>query len=325
MIVPVYNAEKFLAKCISSVVSELEAQDELILVNDGSKDSSEQICRRYQAANVQVYSIENHGVSFARNYGIEQAKGEYYMFLDADDYLKPGWREMCAKGTQLQKDIVYFTNTVVSEEKKELVRSILQLPTSRNYGIFPGACWGKLFRASLVEEQKIRFPLGVINGEDGLFHLYAVKAAESWGSIQTHSFYFYRENLASATHVFNEKYVDSNRKYIQLLREILTGWSLFSENEVDNYIDFVTACSLYILACRISVIQDPQARKDKYQLFCLPEFTCMSDEVSLKNRIATQTVRLIQKRNYNAAIALVSVEKQLRYMLGKVRGFFDGQ
>lgn len=91
IIVPVYNAEYLLEKCIKSLLSQTYTDIELVLVNDGSTDQSESICRKYEKQDKRVVCIskENGGVSSARNIGIQKARGEYLTFVDADDYLLP--------------------------------------------------------------------------------------------------------------------------------------------------------------------------------------------------------------------------------------------
>ena len=94
VIIPVYNVEKYLSTCIDSLLDQgLELSNyEIILVNDGSKDKSLEICNRYAKtySNISVYSQDNQGVSMARNHGLSKAKGEWVMFVDSDDYICKG-------------------------------------------------------------------------------------------------------------------------------------------------------------------------------------------------------------------------------------------
>ena len=92
VIIPVYNVEKYLKRCIDSVCKQLSSDDEIILVDDGSKDSSPQICDEYARRERNIYVIhkENAGLSMARNDGLEKATGKYILFLDSDDYLESG-------------------------------------------------------------------------------------------------------------------------------------------------------------------------------------------------------------------------------------------
>ncbi|MBP3707033.1 MAG: glycosyltransferase family 2 protein [Clostridia bacterium] len=89
IIIPAYNAEKYLQRCLESVVNQTYKNIEIIIVNDGSTDNTESIIIRYQKKykSIKYFKKENNGVSDARNYGIAQASGEYFCFVDADDYV----------------------------------------------------------------------------------------------------------------------------------------------------------------------------------------------------------------------------------------------
>src|ERR1700712_1603509 len=87
IIIPVYNAEKFIAEAVTSAINQTYANKEVIIVDDGSTDNSLQIAKSFESAKVKVYSQQNKGASAARNKGLEVAKGDYIQFLDADDWL----------------------------------------------------------------------------------------------------------------------------------------------------------------------------------------------------------------------------------------------
>ena len=95
IIVPVYNAEKYLAKCLESLISQTYKNIEIILIDDGSKDESEKICQTYCAkdARIIVKKQKNAGASSARNRGVDLAKGKYILFVDADDYVSDDYIE----------------------------------------------------------------------------------------------------------------------------------------------------------------------------------------------------------------------------------------
>lgn len=90
VIVPVYNAEKYLEKCVESILNQTYSNFELLLINDGSVDNSSKICHSFETdCRVKVYDKENEGVSKTRNSGIAKAEGEYLLFIDSDDYIEP--------------------------------------------------------------------------------------------------------------------------------------------------------------------------------------------------------------------------------------------
>ena len=89
IIIPVYNAEKYLSRCLDSILKQTYSNIEIILVDDGSEDKSSYLCDRYAILDrrIKAYHKSNEGVSIARNYGIENCNGEYIVFVDSDDYL----------------------------------------------------------------------------------------------------------------------------------------------------------------------------------------------------------------------------------------------
>ena len=109
IIVPVYNTEKYLRRCIDSVLAQTYQDFELLLIDDGSKDSSGAICDEYAAqdARVRVFHKENGGVSSARNVGLDNARGEWITFVDADDWIESDMLELLLrKGEETGADIV---------------------------------------------------------------------------------------------------------------------------------------------------------------------------------------------------------------------------
>ncbi|SFO07021.1 Glycosyltransferase involved in cell wall bisynthesis [Pseudobutyrivibrio sp. UC1225] len=118
VIIPVYNTEKYIDNCIESVLSQTEKFDEIIIINDGSTDSSGSICDSYAKANSNITLInqENTGQAVARNKGIKQANSEYICFLDSDDYLYPDYVKKVKKNLSVEDiDILYFDAKTVCE------------------------------------------------------------------------------------------------------------------------------------------------------------------------------------------------------------------
>ena len=173
-VIPVYNAEKYLKECLDSVVSQLEG-NELILVDDGSTDTSGQICDAYAVSNesILVLHIENHGVAYARNLGVSRAKGEYIVFLDADDYINRDFSSRFAEQA-LDAELIFFpvrkqygekTFVPMGDELKKdrlanqpadaVLEYIASCPK------FPASPWGKLVRRDFLSRNQICFPLDV--------------------------------------------------------------------------------------------------------------------------------------------------------------------
>lgn len=173
VIVPVYNAEKYLARCIDSVLGQTHAELELILVDDGSTDGSGGICDAYAARDPRVRVIHkaNGGVSAARNDGIEAALGEYIAFCDNDDFYAPGMLarllEICLEG-----DCDIAQCLPVKGDAENLVTpqpGLVRVLTGREmlenfYTAASIYIWDKLYRREVWND--VRFPVGSYTDED---------------------------------------------------------------------------------------------------------------------------------------------------------------
>lgn len=174
VIIPVYNAEKTLRACVESVLKQEYDDFELILVDDGSKDSSLKICEEYALTDsrVKVLHKENGGVSSTRNCGIAVAVGEWVTFVDADDYIEPSY---FSEIPMLQADIVIGSYNHVKADRvytefcnipyrdvsfKKVIQSLLNTSMLR-------APWAKFYRRSIISD--IRFPEDMKIGEDTCF------------------------------------------------------------------------------------------------------------------------------------------------------------
>ena len=123
IIIPVYNAEKTLDKCIKSVLTQIDEDVEIILINDGSIDSSENIIKKYKEKNPKIisyYQKKNTGVADTRNYGIKKAKGKYIMFLDSDDYLDLHLYGLLKQYIEKDIDLIKFKLKRVNSDGKIL-------------------------------------------------------------------------------------------------------------------------------------------------------------------------------------------------------------
>ena len=179
LIVPVYNAEQYLSRCIDSILNQSFKDFELILVNDGSKDNSLEICNQYSGsdARVIIVSQENGGASSARNHGIEVAKGDFICFVDADDYVTSSYLEQLVRPA-LQKDRIDLV--LQGRIKCESGQQIKIAPDrdgvyflSEDPGFFKDvslfrfcSVFSKLFKRDIIHDHKISFSKSMNHGED---------------------------------------------------------------------------------------------------------------------------------------------------------------
>ena len=176
VIVPVYNSEKYLNRCVDSILHQTISDLELILVNDGSKDSSGKICDEYKKKDSRVVVVhqENGGVSKARNVGLDIAKGEYIVFVDSDDYVDDTYLEHLDND---DADLVIASFTYgKSGKEKECIheRKCYYLSDKSIMCELLGNgklayMWGRKFKADIIKENSIRLIEGLNFGEDTCF------------------------------------------------------------------------------------------------------------------------------------------------------------
>lgn len=173
VIVPVYNTEKYLDQCIQSVLAQTYTNWELLLIDDGSTDSSGAICDKYAAqdSRIRVFHKENGGVSSARNLGLDNAKGEWITFVDSDDWVNANLYTrllhdssgLLIVGAYKKASQMYILpNEKILLDKGENVLNLFMLP---HFSV----PWGKLYKRSILQKYNIRFDIFLSTHEDTLF------------------------------------------------------------------------------------------------------------------------------------------------------------
>ncbi len=256
IIIPVHNTEKYLAECLDSVLPEIHAEDEIILVENGSEDHSWEICQKYTEKynTVKAVQIGPAGVSKARNYGIRLAKGEWITFLDSDDRLDPPIIRMAGKlKNRSDIDVVLFQyryldaahheEPPVSEGLKHvdsdlIRRGVLQFgkyeKQLRNFAaldyISIWTCWGKLLKKQLIDDKEIRFPERLFLSEDTAFVFQVFCSTDKIYAAQMNA-YYYRVTPNSVSRTVTFKTVSNNR----YLRKWMTQYLL--RHELDQTLE----------------------------------------------------------------------------------------
>ena len=220
VIVPVYNTEKYLHRCIDSVLAQTYQDFELLLIDDGSKDSSGAICDEYAArdSRVKVFHKENGGVSSARNAGLAIASGDWIMHLDGDDWIEPDMLErLIRKGEDTGADIV-MGDFLFAYSDRDILYSLPDWDNNKTaslnrYIISVWTCvWGGIHKRSLYEEYQLKSPQGVTYCED--FHLMARLCYHAKKVVNIHQpFYHYRQQEGSVMHNLNKK-TEQNEQWV---------------------------------------------------------------------------------------------------------------
>ncbi|UOO37543.1 glycosyltransferase family 2 protein [Oscillospiraceae bacterium CM] len=189
IIVPVYNGEKYLDRCLNAILRQTYRDIEILLVDDGSKDASFDICRRYEKADhrVRVIHRDNGGVSAARNAGLDNAVGQYIQFVDADDYLEP---DCCRTLVEAIEEsgcdmAVSAFNNVYEQPGGELKTIPIKLPIAgrfetaayvrqfdvlQGFSPFIGGVWNKMYRREALQASGVRFREDISLHEDSIFN-----------------------------------------------------------------------------------------------------------------------------------------------------------
>ena len=204
VIVPVYNAEEYLNRCVDSILNQEYEDLEMILVNDGSTDRSGEICQAYEVKDPRVILLtkENSGVSDSRNLAISQAAGKYLQFVDSDDWLAPdATRLMVRRMEETGCDLVIADFYRVSGEfvshkgdieedgvmtQEEFAAHMMENPADFYYGVL----WNKLYRRELVERYELHMDREISWCEDFMFNLEYLRHAESICALRTPVYYY---------------------------------------------------------------------------------------------------------------------------------------
>ena len=169
VIVPVYNVEKYLSKCLDSLISQSHENLEILVINDGSTDHSEEIIRGYTQKypdRIKAFQKENGGLSDARNFGVDRATGDYIGFVDSDDYVSPAMFEEMAVLAEKHAAEMVICNVLKVDERGNILQKLIQVPEmpekidlESNFSVFSDisyfAC-NKLFKKSLFSEKRFK-------------------------------------------------------------------------------------------------------------------------------------------------------------------------
>jgi len=223
IIVPVYNTERYLDKCLTSLVRQTLDDIEIIVVNDGSPDNSQKIIDIYvnkYPERIKAYIKPNGGLSDARNFGILKARGEYIGFVDSDDYVsKSMYEKLYNKAKEANYEMVECLVSLVYEDKPKgekierlnnikLIDSNDRKEIKQNLVTMYPTVWNKIYKKNIIlqEDNKMLFKEGIWF-EDTEWMLRLYPSIESIGSIQE-SLYFYLQRSTSITFTYNEKLYD---------------------------------------------------------------------------------------------------------------------
>lgn len=217
IIVPIYNSEKYLEKCIDSLLNQDYDNVEILLINDGSIDGSKIICEKYAKNNkkVRLYNNKNTGVSYSRNFGLKNCTGDFVTFIDSDDYVAYNYIS-----TLIEYQVKDDYDIVISNAKDVIENIIIEknvkgLPVVLNRDstlnaffslkYFAPVCWGRLYKKNIISD--IYFDESMSIAEDGKFFLEAIERSKKNIVIPEKNYFYFIRNGSLAHSGYDKKWL----------------------------------------------------------------------------------------------------------------------
>lgn len=249
-IIPVYNVEKYLRECVDSILGQLTAECEIILVDDGSTDGSGNICDEYanKTSQIKVVHQRNEGSAAARNKGLDLAEGDYIAFVDSDDYIAENclkdilfWTRNAGADICFMQGKKFFPNgktqrldaaldpEMLRKDKLSAIKYLSGQPK------FPGSPCTKLFKKSMLQKNKLRFPEDRRLSEDLGFVLQCILKADSLDVLSI-DYYFYRQlREGSNTNKVTYKSYLGMKQFVEESVGLLTEKNQKPKGEIEKY------------------------------------------------------------------------------------------
>jgi len=307
IIIPVYNVEKYLSRCVESVFAQTYTNLEIILVDDGTKDNSGVLCDKYgeRDERVKVIHKKNGGLSSARNAGIEIATGDAIFFLDSDDYLSEECIDICVKmliNNNASISIIQMmhvaegTNEIIKSSEREVMytfNSEKAIEESLYQKWYTCCAPAKLYKREVIGD--IKFPLGRISEDLATCHLFLNNADKVVYS--NYCGYYYRQHENSIMHTFNPKRLDALQ------------WALEIEEFCKNYYPAIVDAAI----CRtfnvsVHLLLDIPQNGDSHDKY----FKVIWREIE-RTRFKTICNKNTRSRERIAAILSLGGEKVLKF------------
>lgn len=242
ILIPVYNVEQYLDQCLDSVVGQTYQELQIVIIDDGSKDGSFDICQNYanKDSRIEVYHQENQGVATTRNHLLEKIKGDYVLFVDADDWIELDMIEtMLNLSLKYDADIVNCQNVKnddICSKNKTKIELWFQEDTIYHFLrhlIFNGSLWNKLIRARLLHG--LKFHSEISYGEDALFCWQVLQRIKT--VVRTpNEYYHYRMNDTSLSHrQYDAKHMSGHMVWKQISEDTIQLWPQYSAIASANF------------------------------------------------------------------------------------------
>ncbi len=320
VIIPVYNVEKYLQKCLDSVVNQTLKELEIIIVNDGSTDSSLSIAEEFAKndSRIKVVNKENGGVSSARNAGLRDVTGEYISFIDSDDWIdKTMYEKMYEAGQSEDTDII-VCNAMLYIENKKIFKNFCThkniIKKNNNSLIFVSdnkkklflnmtVCWNKLFKSKFYLENEFKFPEGYIYEEPPVLFIAHAKANKI--IIVPESLYYYRQRAGSYLAQKTKKRFDVFNTYYLVLKALKTDYNYYN-NYKDVYLN-----KMILGFFNHFMLIDKDYKKEFFEKACELTEKIEKEEIKFLNFYAYFKFKLFQNKMYRLSLLLTPIITRL--------------
>lgn len=245
IIVPVYNVEEYLPDCLNSLINQTYSDLEIILINDGSKDDSLKILNSFaeKDSRIKVFNNENHGVSYTRNFGIENSTGDYIAFVDSDDIISEKYIEVLVDLLEKNNaDMSVCSYTCFTKEQPIFLNSDNNKVFTKDletafYTVTIGGIAGKLYKKNIIAANELKVDESIFVCEDLLFNIQYVAFCKSL-AFNSSKLYGYRQRESSAVHTnVSYKWFTVLKSYKYLFNNC-SGKSVY-KYVVFNYLKFL--------------------------------------------------------------------------------------
>lgn len=327
IIVPVYNVENYLEKCIDSILNQTFKNFELILVDDGSTDRSGEICEKYKDndSRVRVFHNINKGVSFSRNFGINKAIGNYLMFCDSDDFVSETWIE------ELYKYILLYPNSWINcniyrmdYDTKEVsiidnyLDNLAIIDISEYYktirlGISGSVC-NKIFNKKIINKFRIYFNDSISYGEDVEFTIDYLKYTDKIIIINKPLYYYVRYKEDTLSKKYFENKLDL-LKHIYIIRKPFIDYKYMNEFSNEYFYLFSSTLNDNVKNKKgknllKSIIYNQNLINSKEFQECLEYTSYCKEDFKFK--------KLLRSKNYYIVYMYQQISSLIKYLLNKI-------
>lgn len=234
ILIPVYNTEKFLSKCLDSVLSQTYSDLQIVLIDDGSKDASWEICQEYASrdSRIEAWHQENKGVAETRDNLLKRAKGDYVLFVDSDDWIEADMVEyLSSLALELGAEMVMcdrVINDIKPSGKEPEVKILAQKEAVKDFlqhDYFVGALWNKLFKRSALEG--LSFHKDIWYGEDALFTWDVLQRVNLIAFSNKQLYHFYMNEESISHQAFGYKKLTGHLTWLRLTEDTSKRWPQF--------------------------------------------------------------------------------------------------